>query len=133
MKISFTTNPAPANRIDSVFSSETCFGTIFREFASIFVPRNGIPSCFLFCGMVRSRSPSVCCYFCSTKRNSELFPLPRNGSEFASIFVPQYRIQSIFLLCEMVLNGFPRVFCSAEQPEFRRNKPIVPSIPSSME
>ncbi len=33
----------------------------------------------------------------------------------------------------MIRNGIPRVFCSAEQPEFRRNKPIVPSIPSSAE
>ncbi len=47
-KISFTKNPAPANRTDSVFSFETCFGTEFWEFGSIFVPRNGIPSWFLF-------------------------------------------------------------------------------------
>ncbi len=53
--------------------------------------------------------------------------------EFASIFVPRYRIPSFFLLCGMIRNGIPRVFCSAEQPEFRRNKPIVPSIPSSAE
>ena len=32
--ISFTKNPAPANRIDSVFSSENCFGTKFREVGS---------------------------------------------------------------------------------------------------
>ncbi len=52
---------------------------------------------------------------------------------FASNFVPWYRIPSIFLLCGIVRNGIPRIFCSAEQPEFRRNKPIVPSIPSSTE
>jgi len=28
----------------------------------------------------------------------------------------------------MVRNIIPRVVCSAEQPEFRRNKPIVPAI-----
>jgi hypothetical protein len=33
----------------------------------------------------------------------------------------------------MVRNGIPRVLRSAEQPEFRRNKPIIPSIPSSAE
>ncbi len=33
----------------------------------------------------------------------------------------------------MVRNRIPKVFCSAEQPEFRRNKPIVPFIPSSAE
>ncbi len=35
-KISFTKNPAPANRIDIMFVSETCFGMEFREFAFIF-------------------------------------------------------------------------------------------------
>ncbi len=57
------------------------FGREFQEFASIFVPGNGIPSCWLFRGMVRNRNPRVCFYFCSTERNSELFSLPRNGSE----------------------------------------------------
>jgi hypothetical protein len=33
-KTSFTKNPAPANRIDSTFSSETCFGTEFRVVVS---------------------------------------------------------------------------------------------------
>ncbi len=50
---------------------------------------------------------------------------------FASIFVPQYEIPSIFL--GMVRNGIPRVLRSAEQLEFRRNKPIVPPFPSSAE
>jgi hypothetical protein len=31
-----------------LFSSAEWFGTEFREFASILVPRNGSPSCFLF-------------------------------------------------------------------------------------
>jgi hypothetical protein len=83
--------------------------------------------------MVRNRIPSVCFYCCSTERNSELFSLPRfriELREFTSIFVPWYGIPGIFLLCRTVRNGIPRVFCSAEQPESRRNKPIVPSIPS---
>jgi hypothetical protein len=80
-KISFTKNSAPENRIDSIFSSETCFGKEFLELSSIFVPRNGIPSCFLFRGMIRNRIPIVCFYCCSTERNSELISLPRNGSE----------------------------------------------------
>jgi hypothetical protein len=53
--------------------------------------------------------------------------------EFAFIFVPRYRIPSISLLCRKVWNRSPRVFCSAEQPEFRRNKSIVLCIPSSAE
>jgi hypothetical protein len=51
--------------------------------------------------------------------------------EFASIFVPRYRIPSIFLLWGTVRNRIPRVYCSAEQPEFCRNKPNVPSVSSS--
>jgi hypothetical protein len=46
-----------------------------------FSTRNGILSCFLFRGLVRNRIPRVCFYFCSTEQNSELFSLPRNGSE----------------------------------------------------
>jgi hypothetical protein len=115
-KISFTKNPNPANRIDSMFftefrvvvSSAEWFGTEFQVFVYIFVPRKGIPSLFLLGGMVRNRA-------------------------FASNFVPWYRIPIIFLLCGTVRNGIPRIFRSAEQPEFRRNKPIVPSIPSSAE
>jgi hypothetical protein len=109
-KLVFTKSPAPANRTDSVFSSEKCFGTEFWEFASLFVPRNEIPSWFLFCGMVWNGIPRVCFYFCSM------------------VHTP-----SFFLLCGMIRNRIPRVFCSAEQPEFRRNKPVVPSIPSSAE
>jgi hypothetical protein len=80
-KISFTKNPAPANRIDSMFSSEPGLGMEFREFSSIFVPRNGIPSCFLFRGIVQNGIPRVCFYFCSIVQNSEHFSPLQNGSE----------------------------------------------------
>jgi hypothetical protein len=40
-----------------VFSSAEGFGTELWEFASIFVPRNGIPSCFLFRGRVGNGIP----------------------------------------------------------------------------
>ncbi len=46
-----------------------------------FFIRNGIPSCFLFRGMVRKEIPRVCSYFFYTERNSEHFPLLRNGAE----------------------------------------------------
>ncbi len=46
--------------------------------------RNGILSCCLFRGMVRNRIPSVCLYLRSKEPNSELFSLPRNGSERSS-------------------------------------------------
>ncbi len=43
--------------------------------------RNGIPSCFLFRWRVWKGVPRVCFYFCSAEQNSELFSLPRKGSE----------------------------------------------------
>ncbi len=46
------------------FSSAEWFGTEFRQFASIFVPQNGNPSCFLFRRGVRKVIPRVCFYFC---------------------------------------------------------------------
>jgi hypothetical protein len=52
-KISFTKNPAPANRIDSMFlsrvvvSSAEWFRIEFREFASNFVPWYRLLSIFL--------------------------------------------------------------------------------------
>ncbi len=91
-----------------VFSSAEEFGREFREFASILVPRNGFPSCFLF-------------------------GFGREFREFASIFVQRNGIPSCFLSCWRVRNGIPRAFCSAEQPEFRQKSPFVPSIPSSTE
>jgi hypothetical protein len=122
-------------------TEKTAYGREFREFFSIFVPRNGIPSCFLFRGIVLSRIPSVCFYFCSTERNSELFSLPRNGSERNS--------ESLLLFCCIVHNSehfSPLRNCSERNfesflfrgtagipPEHCRNKPIVSPIPSSME
>jgi hypothetical protein len=46
------------------FSSAEWFGTEFRQFASIFFPRNGIPSCFLFRWRIRKGILRVCFYFC---------------------------------------------------------------------
>ncbi len=97
-KISFTKNSAPANRIDSMFSSETWFrtkflvivssaewfGTEFQVFAYIFVPRNGIPSCILFRGMVQNGIPSVCFKFFSMVQNSQHFSPLWNDSEWNS-------------------------------------------------
>ncbi len=133
-KISLTKNPAPTNRIDIVFSSETCFGTKFREVgnqqqpqvAANFVPRNGI----------RSNLRLLLILFRGTEFRVGFSSAEWFGTEFqvlAFFFVPRYRILNIFLLCGVVQKGIPRVSCSAEQSEFRRNKPIVPSIPSSEE
>ncbi len=97
--------------INSVFA-------ILRGLSSSILPRffslrNGIQSCFLFRGKVRNRIPKVCFYFCSTERNSELFSLPRKGSEQIS--------ESMFLF---LFHGteFRVVFSSAEGfgTEFRR-------------
>ncbi len=66
-----------------VFFSAEGFGTELWEFPSIFVPRNGIPGCFLFRGRVRNGIPRF-----SVPRNNRnsvgnnhlfrLFRLPRN-------------------------------------------------------
>jgi hypothetical protein len=53
--------------------------------------------------------------------------------EFTSIFVPRNRIPSCFPLPRKGSEQNSEVFCSAEQPEFRRKYPFVPSIPSSVE
>jgi hypothetical protein len=57
----------------------------------------------------------------------------QNGFESLLLFLFHDRIPRILLLCRTLRNGIPRAFCSAEQPEFCRNKPIVLSIPFSAE
>jgi hypothetical protein len=66
-----------------VFSSAEGFGTEYWEFASIFFPQNGIPSCFLFRRRVRNGIPrfSVPRNNRNSVRNNHLFRLfrlPRN-------------------------------------------------------
>jgi hypothetical protein len=48
-----------------IFSSAEGFGTKFGWYASIFVPRNGIPSCFIFRGKVQKGIPRG---FCSVEQ-----------------------------------------------------------------
>ncbi len=62
-----------------LFSSAEWFGTEFQELTFLLVPRNGIPSCFLFCRRVWKGIPGVCFYFCYTEWNSELFSFPLKG------------------------------------------------------
>ncbi len=66
------------------FSSAEWFGTKFREFASIFVPWNWIPSCFLFRGRVQNGIPRLCFFIVSMERNSKLFSVSRKGLEWNS-------------------------------------------------
>ncbi len=55
------------------------------ELTACFPPRHSSDGVLVFFRrMVRNRIPSVCLYFCSTERNSELFSFPRNGSEWNS-------------------------------------------------
>ncbi len=90
------------------------------RYASSFVPRNRIPSCFLFRGMVLSGVPKVSFYFCYMDRNSEFFSLPQNGWEwnsesFCFNFCSTERNFEQFSLPQNL-----RGFCSAEKPKFRR-------------
>ena len=75
-----------------VFSSAEWFGTEFQLFASIFVPQNGSPSCFLFRRMVQNGITRACFYFwpffSSAERfGTELreFSVPRNSRNSAGI------------------------------------------------
>jgi hypothetical protein len=86
-----------------------------RVFASIFVPRNGIPS-FLFRRMVQKGTTVASIHGAEFRVVfSSVEGVRTDFREFASIFVPQYRNPSVFLLCRMVRNGILRVcffFCS---------------------
>jgi hypothetical protein len=75
----------------------------FQEFASIFVPQNGIRSCFLFRGIVPESL--LLRYFSSTERNSDLFSLSGKGSEWNS---------ESLLLFQFHGTEFRIVFSSAE-------------------
>jgi hypothetical protein len=112
-KIGFTKNPALANIIDSVFSSETCFGTEFREFASIFVPRNGIPSWFLFRGLVQNGIPRVSFLFLfhGTEFITFFSSVEYFGTEFREFSVPRNSRNSagtsqLFCLFSLPRNNF---------------------------
>ncbi len=82
------------------FSSAEWFGTEFREFAPIFAPRNGIPSCSLFHWKVWNGIPRVC-------SSAEWFGT--KFREFAPIFAPRNGILSCFLFRGRVRNGIPRI------------------------
>jgi hypothetical protein len=71
----------PRNGIPSYFLFRGMVRNGIQKIAPIFVTRNEIPSIFLFRGMVRNKILRVCFYFHSTVENSEHFSLPRNGSE----------------------------------------------------
>jgi hypothetical protein len=91
-KISYTTNPAPANRM---FSSEkpseqnseslllfVFLGTEFPEvFASFFCSMESNFELFSLPWNGSQQNPRVCFYFCSMVQNFELFSPLRNGSE----------------------------------------------------
>ncbi len=87
------------------------------KFTIIHVPRNRIPICFLFRGMVRNEIPRVLLQFCSTVRNSEHFSLQRNGfgTEFLDFSVPSNRRNSIGI------NQFFRLFRLPRYNFFVRN------------
>jgi hypothetical protein len=92
-KISFIKYPTPASRINSLFWSETCFGTEFREFASFFsternsehfslLRRNGIPRVFCSAEWFRTEFREFFCFYCcSMLQDSEHSSPLRNGSE----------------------------------------------------
>jgi hypothetical protein len=65
-----------------VFSSAEGFGTEFREYASSFVPRNGIPSCFLFHGRERNSESMLLFLFHGTEFRVVFSSVEGFGTEF---------------------------------------------------
>jgi hypothetical protein len=119
-KINFTKNPPPANKIDSM----TCFGTEFRLVISS-AEWFGTESERLL--LIFFHGTEFRAFFCSAERF---------GTEFREFSVPWSSRNSAGT--NLLFRGTARIppeqtCCSAEQPEFRRNKPVVPSIPSSAE
>ncbi len=93
-----------------------CFGTEFREFASSFAPRDGIPSCMLFSlprnGSERNSESLLLLLLHATEFRAFFSSAEWFGTEFweiASIFVTLHIIPSIFLLHGIVRNGIPRI------------------------
>ncbi len=89
-----------------------CFGTEFREFASIFAQRDGIPSCMLL-SLPRNGSESLILLLMHATEFRAFFSsaewLGTEFREIASIFVTLHLIQSIFLLHGIVRKGIPRI------------------------
>ncbi len=72
--------------------------------------------------------------FCFSFSKTNVFsPKTLRTKSESLLFVPRSGIPSIFLFIGIVWKGIPRVFSSAEQPEFRRNKLFISSIPSFVE
>jgi hypothetical protein len=84
--------------------------------------RNGIPSCFLFRGMVRNGIPRVCFYFWSKERNSKLFSLPRKGLErnFESMLLFLFH-GTEFRVVTSSAEGFGTEFREVSVPRNTRN------------
>ncbi len=81
----------PGNGIRSFFSSAEWFGTEFHLFASIVVPRNGIPSGFLFLGMVQNEIPRalLLLLFHDTEFRAFFSSSDWFGTEFREFSVPR--------------------------------------------
>ncbi len=108
-KIRITKYPAPANRIESVLSSAKPLGAEFREFAFIFVPRNGIPR------KVSERNSETLklFLFLSTEFQAFFSSAEWFGMEFREISVPRNsrnsaRTNQLFRLFRRPRNNF---FC----------------------
>ncbi len=92
------------NSQNNLFSSAKCFGTNSESLRLFLFHGTELWVVFSSAEWFRTEFWEFSSIF-FTVQNSELFSLPRKSR-------PE----------------FPRVFCSAEQPEFRQNKPNVPSI-----
>ncbi len=98
--------------------AETCLHVSCRVFS--YMERNS--ELFLFSGMVRNGIPTVCFYFCSTERNSELFSLPRKGSESNSESLLLFLFHGTeFRVVSSSAEGFGTEFREVSVPRNSRN------------
>ncbi len=97
-----------------------------KRVPSIFVPQNRIPVIFSSAEDSECNSESSF-YFCSTERNSELFSLPRKGSEWNSesfLFRGTARIPSQIPICSGY-SVFPGIIFLLEFPTLVLSPPDI--------
>jgi hypothetical protein len=133
----------PSQFRSSEWNGNTKKKLVFRKESLLvfLVPRNGIPSRFLFRWRIRNGILRVCFYFCYTELNSEHFSLPRKSK---SLLLFLFHCTEFFSLRNGLERNSKRFLfhgTAGIPPEFHRNSAEIPpertkivlSIPSSAE
>ncbi len=120
------------------------FGTKSKQFSLCEMVLKGIPSIFIFRGMMGRKLRKVLSLFSSTKR----FRMKFRALLLRGMFpkeIKMFRVFSSYTKClernsafflifsGMAWNRFPSVFRSSKLAEFQRNESKFPSVPCSVE